>query len=106
MKQTVHNNRIAIFYEHPEWFKPLFAELDRRGMAYDRLDAAEHSFDPTERISPYALVVNRMSPSAYTRGHTNAIFYALQYLGHLQAIGANVVNGYDAFRLETSKARQ
>jgi len=106
MKQNGHTQRIAIFYEHPEWFKPLFAELDRRGVAYDRLDASEHSFDPTERTSPYALVVNRMSPSAYMRGHTNAIFYALQYLAHLRAIGANVVNGYDAFRLETSKARQ
>ena len=106
MKQNGPNPRIGIFYEHPEWFKPLFAELDRRGITYDQLDAAEHSFDPTKRISPYALVVNRMSPSAYTRGHPNAIFYALQYLAHLQAIGANVVNGYDAFRLETSKARQ
>lgn len=98
--------RIAVFYEHPEWFKPLFAELDRRGIAYDRLLAHEHAYDPRERNSPYALVVNRMSPSAYTRGHANAILYGLQYLAHLQAIGANVVNGYDAFRLETSKARQ
>ena len=22
---------IAIYYEQPHWFKPLFAELDRRG---------------------------------------------------------------------------
>lgn len=99
-------NRIAIFYEHPEWFLPLFAELDRRGVPYDRLRADDHQFDPREQVSPYALVVNRMSPSAYTRGHAHAIFYALQYLSHLQAIGANVVNGYEAFRLETSKAMQ
>src|SRR5574341_537622 len=103
---TRNGKGIAIFYEHPEWFKPLFAELDRRGVAYEQLLAHEHAFDPAERISPYALVFNRMSPSAYLRGHSNAIFYALQYLAHLQAIGANVVNGYDAFRLETSKARQ
>ena len=25
---------IAIFYEHPDWFRPLFAELDRRGTPY------------------------------------------------------------------------
>ncbi len=24
---------IMIYYEHPEWFTPLFAELDRRGGA-------------------------------------------------------------------------
>lgn len=103
---TRNGKGIAIFYEHPEWFKPLFAELDRRGIAYEQLLAHEHAFDPAERISPYALVFNRMSPSAYLRGHSNAIFYALQYLAYLDAIGANVVNGYPAFRLEMSKARQ
>ena len=25
---------IAILYEHPEWFKPLFAELERRDIPY------------------------------------------------------------------------
>ncbi len=106
MRLNGHDKRIAIFYEHPEWFNPLFAELARRDIPYDRLDASAHSFDPTERVSPYALIVNRMSPSAYLRGRANTILYTLQYLAHLQAIGANVVNGYDAFRLETSKARQ
>src|ERR687883_90275 len=31
---------IAILHEHPDWFRPLFAELDRRGVPYERLDAA------------------------------------------------------------------
>ena len=31
---------IAIYHEHPDWFKPLFAELERRGLPYVRLDAA------------------------------------------------------------------
>lgn len=100
------SRRLAIFYEHSQWFTPLFAELDRRGIEYDRLLAHEHQFDPRERRSPYALVLNRMSPSAYTRGHAHAIFYGLQYLAYLDSIGANVVNGYEAFRLETSKAMQ
>ena len=98
--------KIAIYYEHPEWFKPLFAELERRGVSYDRLLAHQHGFDPSQQDSPYALVVNRMSPSAHTRGHENAIFYALQYLDYLKSIGANVLNGYDAFVNEVSKARQ
>ena len=34
---------IAIYHEHPDWFRPLFAELDRRGMPYVRLDAAAHT---------------------------------------------------------------
>lgn len=97
---------IAIFYEHLEWFKPLFAELDRRSVAYERLRADAHHFDPAERRSPYALVVNRMSPSAHTRDHTHAIPYTLQYMAHLQDIGANVLHGYDTYVYEFSKARQ
>ncbi len=103
---TNHHRPIAIFYEHPEWFTPLFAELERRGVAYERLLAYQHQFDPREREVPHALVINRMSPSAYMRGHAHAIFYALQYLAYLDSIGANVVNSYAAFHLETSKAMQ
>jgi D-alanine-D-alanine ligase-like ATP-grasp enzyme len=103
---TDRNGCLAIYYEHPEWFTPLFAELDRRAIAYDRLLAHEHLFDPTDRHSRYALVVNRMSPSAYLRGHTQAMFYTLNYLAFLKEIGANVLNGYDAYVYEFSKARQ
>ncbi len=28
---------IVILFEHAEWFQPLFAELDRRGIPYDHL---------------------------------------------------------------------
>ena len=37
---------IGIYHEHPDWFRPLFAELDRRGTPYVRLDAGAHRFDP------------------------------------------------------------
>ena len=104
--RTGNGHRLAVFYEHPEWFKPLFAELDRRGVEYDRLLAYEHRFDPAMRVCPYALVINRMSPSAYTRGHGNAILYTLQYLAYLKEIGANVLHGYDTYAYEFSKARQ
>lgn len=97
---------IGVFYEHPEWFEPMFRELERRGVAFERLHAHRHRFDPLERESPYALVVNRMSPSAFTRGHAGAIPYTLEYLAHLEDIGANVLNGLDAYRYEFSKARQ
>lgn len=98
--------RIAVYYEHPEWFEPMFAELERRGVPYERLLAHQHSFDPGARRSPYSLVLNRMSPSAFKRGHAHAIPYTLQYLAHLEEIGANVLNGYHAYRYEFSKARQ
>ena len=98
---------IGIYYEHPDWFKPLFAELDRRGTPYVLLDAGRHSYDATNGAgSEYGLVFNRMSPSAYLRGHAHSILYTLNYLAHLEQLGVRVVNGLSAFRVETSKALQ
>ncbi len=97
---------IAVLYEHPEWFKPLFAELDRRDVPYVTLHAVDHVYDPDERQTPYALVVNRMSPSAWMRGHREAIFHTLPYLEHLGDIGARVLKGAEAIRFELSKAAQ
>jgi biotin carboxylase len=96
---------IGIFYEHPEWFKPLFAELDRRGTPYVRLHADEHVFDPADTPA-YSLVFNRMSPSAYLRGCGDAIFYTQAFLAHLERRGVRVVNGTEAFANEISKAAQ
>jgi hypothetical protein len=97
---------LAIYYEHPDWFRPLFAELDRRAVPYVTLDATQHAYDPSENESPYSVVFNRMSPSAYLRGHGHGIFYTLQYLNHLQRLGTRVINGQNAFAIEISKARQ
>lgn len=96
---------IAIYYEHPHWFAPLFAELERRGTPHTRVHAAVHRFDPADR-PPYALVFNRMSPSAWLRGHGPAVFYTHHFLGHLEQNGVRVVNGARAFVAETSKALQ
>lgn len=97
---------VAILYEHPLWFEPLFAELERRGIPYERVHAERLSFDPSRPESPYSLVVNRMSPSAWTRGHAGAIFHALDYLAYLDGIGAGVLNGFGPYGYELSKARQ
>ena len=99
---------IAIYYEHPHWFVPLFKELERRGVPFVRIDAAQHHFDPAHLNGEggYSLVFNRMSPSAYRRGHGQAIFYTLYYLDHLEQRGKRIVNGQKAFRYETSKALQ
>jgi hypothetical protein len=100
-------NPIGIYYEHPRWFLPVFAELDRRGIRYTRIDAARHHFDfLANGNQKYGLIFNRMSPSAWTRGNAHSIFYTLSYLAHLEKIGTRVVNGSHAFRVETSKALQ
>jgi glutathione synthase/RimK-type ligase-like ATP-grasp enzyme len=97
---------IAIYHEHPDWFKPLFEELDRRELPYVRLDAAAHTWDPSEEESPYSVVVNRASPSAYLRGHAQSTFHTLHWLKHLERIGVPVVNGSTVYTSELSKALQ
>ena len=97
---------VGILYEHPEWFKPLFAELDRRAVPFEPIDAASNTFDPADRTGRHSLVVNRMSPSAWTRGHGRAIFHTLHYLAYLEEIGVRTLNGSRAYEVELSKARQ
>jgi hypothetical protein len=97
---------IAIFYEHPEWFRPLFTELERRGLPFVRLAADRSSFDPAERDPPYGLVFNRASPSAHLRGRRQTTFYTLAILTHWERRRVPVVNGSAAYRLEISKAAQ
>jgi glutathione synthase/RimK-type ligase-like ATP-grasp enzyme len=90
---------IAIYYEHPHWFQPLFAELSRRAIPHVKLDAARHAFDPAGPDEGYALLFNRMSPSAWNRGRGDAIFSTRDFVAH-------VFNGSRAFGFETSKALQ
>jgi biotin carboxylase len=97
---------LGIYYEHPDWYRPLFEELDRRGVPYDRLHADQHSYDPSERTPSHGVIFNRMSPSAYTRGRGHLTFYTLQYLAHLERLGVRVINGYAAWKTEISKAYQ
>ncbi len=103
---TTRDRPLAIYYEHPDWFRPLFAELDRRGVGYEKLRASETWYDPSSAPPPYALVFNRMSPSAYLRGGARQIFFTGQYLTHLRRHGVRVVNGPEAWRTEVSKAYQ
>ncbi len=97
---------IAIYYEHPDWFKPLFAELEKRGLPFEKIDAVNHQFDISDSAKKYSLVFNRMSPSAYLRNGTQGIFYTQSYLKFLEDSGVKTINGYKAFLYETSKANQ
>src|SRR4029077_5699160 len=96
---------IAVYFEHSEWFRPLFAELDSRGIAYTKLDASCHSYDAIAPVT-YRLLFNRMSASAYLRGHAQAIFFTRDFLACVESAGTRVINGSEAFGFEISKAAQ
>jgi len=96
---------LVVLYEHPEWQKPLFAALDRRGIPYEAFDVAHAAFGNDE--PPRApLYFNQASPSAYLRGHTRAVPLALAYMRTLERLGVRVLNGADVFALELSKSAQ
>ncbi len=97
---------IAIYFEHPDWFRALFAELDRRALPYVRLDARSHSYDVGAAADQFGLFFNRMSASAYLRGNGRSIFFTHDYLAHLERNGTRVINGAQAFAYEISKAAQ
>src|SRR6266404_6565680 len=104
--KSMTSRLMAIYYEHPDWFRMLFAELDSRGFNYVKLDASRHSYDPAAAGTDFSLFFNRMSASAYLRGNGQGIFFTHDYLAHLEAVGVRVLNGSRAFALETSKAQQ
>ncbi|MGD9147190.1 MAG: hypothetical protein PVI80_16605 [Anaerolineae bacterium] len=97
---------IAILYEHPEWFKPLFAELDRRRVPFKKLHVGDAWYDPALRECPYSLVVNRVSAYPSGGSHPRVVLFVLQYLAYLESIGADVVNGHGAYLVGASKALQ
>ena len=105
---NINNNErsIAIYYEHPDWFRPLFKELERREIKFTKQNAAEHHFDIAEKKPSYNLFFNRMSPSAYLRNNTQGIFYTTNLLASLESKGIRVINGSKAWRYEISKALQ
>ena len=101
----IDDRSLAIYYENPDWVRPLFEELARRGAPHSRLNVAASRFDPAD-LSRHSVVFNRMSPSAYLRGRGSAIFYTSQFLAHLQRSGVRVINGWQAWQTEISKAYQ
>jgi glutathione synthase/RimK-type ligase-like ATP-grasp enzyme len=98
--------RVGILYEHPDWFRPLFAELDRRGIEWEALDGRRLNLDPAEPVGDFDLVFNRMSPSAFQRGAAAAVFATAEYLRGWESRGVRVVNGSAAWSTELSKIRQ
>lgn len=99
-------NPFIISHEHPDWFKPLFLELEKRGIPYQTVNPTQHQFSIEESKPDFDLFFNRMSPSAYLRDGVQGTFYTLNYLKHLENLGVRVINGYQAFTYETSKALQ
>jgi len=97
---------LAILYEHPLWFAPTFAALDRRGIDYRAIHADGHGFDPGDPTPPARVVFNRVAMSSFLRQPDHPVFYMQALTAHWQAAGARVINGADVLAIDASKARQ
>jgi glutathione synthase/RimK-type ligase-like ATP-grasp enzyme len=96
---------LIVLHEHPEWQKPLFAALERRGLSFLPFDVTRAAFTNVEPLLA-PLYFNQASPSAYIRGNTRAVPLALAFMRSLELKGARVLNGADVFALELSKSAQ
>ena len=96
---------LAILYEHPAWFTPLFSALDRRGVAHVDLQPSGH-WDPAASAPPARVVFNRIAMSSFLRSDEHPIFYATALFDHWRRGGARVINGADVLAIDASKARQ
>jgi hypothetical protein len=96
---------LCVLFEHPEWQKPLFAALTRRGVNFTSYDLKRAAFDARD-LPAAKLYFNQASPSAYVRGNVRAVPFAMALMKHLERRGARVLNGARAFAFELSKSVQ
>jgi glutathione synthase/RimK-type ligase-like ATP-grasp enzyme len=96
---------LAILYEHPAWFAPLFAALDRRGVDYRTL-SPDGDWDPAAAHAPARVMLNRVAMSSFLRSEEHPIFATIARLDHWARTGARVINGAAVMAIDASKARQ
>ncbi len=101
----MNNSPIGVLDEHPDWLDPLYSVFDERGVPYEKIDISTFSYNPQlKECLPF--YINRLSPSALNRGHESAFAFTLDYITHLESMGARVINGSHTVLIETSKAKQ
>lgn len=96
---------LAVLYEHPQWFVPLFAALDRRGVSHSSFGPDGH-WNPADTAIPAPVVLNRIAMSSFLRADEHPIFHTMALLDHWRRSGARVVNGADVMAIDAAKARQ
>ena len=101
----MNNQPIGVLNEHPDWLNPLYAVFNEREVPFKKININTFSYNPQSKdCLPF--YINRLSPSALKRGHESAFAFTLDYIIHLESLGARVVNGSHTVLIETSKAKQ
>ena len=96
---------VHVFYENEAWMPPLREALARRHLPVKE-HYAEGGYVNIHDQPPRGVYINRMSPSAHTRGHQGGVLFVREMLFQLEQLGHRVINGSCAFSLEVSKLHQ
>lgn len=97
---------LAVIFEHPAWFEPLFAALKRGGIDYVALPVGDHAFDPAGSHPPAPVIFNRVAMSSFLREPEHPLYYTMALLDHWRGLGARVLNGPEVLAIDSNKARQ
>lgn len=98
---------IAIIYESDEWSNRYLRDaLAGKGIPVIYIDFETEMAEPginNEKYSQVKLVVNRLFPSAYCRGHLRTLADSRYYLVRLNAMGVPMINPYESYLYDFSK---
>lgn len=103
---TSSEKPIGILYEHPQWFNPLFQELERRGIPYIQVQPAYQLYNPAATDMPYSLLYNDMSVPLYFHEPETGNLRMTGYIPYLESRHVQVINGSNALAIESSRSRQ
>jgi len=95
---------LCVLYEDGHRSQELMDELSRRGIPIRKWYVSEGSVDMNQVPDKHWIYLNRLSPSASSRGHELSVEYGKKLLWWLERHGCKVINGTSAFNVETDKA--
>jgi len=96
---------VFVLHENPEWYPPLAAAFDAEGVEHEQWLLGSGSL-ALDEAPPPGVYWSRMSASAHSRGHGQALEHGRAVLSWLEAAGRRVVNGRRVLELELSKVEQ
>ena len=96
---------IHVLYENSDWLPPLRRALEARGLPWTEHLCDGGHFDVCDPPAD-GVWLNRMSPSAQTRGNGDGVHQVRELITVLERWDLPVINGGHAFALEVSKVRQ
>ena len=98
--------KIYILHDNNAWMIPIRKSFNLKNVPMEEWHINNISSLDLSKKPPEGIFLNRMSPSANSRGYKNSIEYTLSIISWLDTNNRKVINGYDSWKLEISKLDQ